>query len=68
MTVEGKLEVHLVHLVAPKGVPLTGRQIQKLCDEATREQREAAYMRSLKHIPFVLEDELEAAKRWVEGQ
>lgn len=67
MTAEQKLNVHLVHIVSPIGVPLTAMQQLDLCDRADYAQRMAAIDRARIKIPFLLPDEEREAQRWAEA-
>lgn len=63
---QNKLLVHLVHIVSPIGVPLTGKQQLQLCAAADRAQRLAAVDRARVKVPFLLPDEEDAAQKWVD--
>jgi len=65
MTVKGKLEVHLLHIVMPEGVPMTGKEQQALIDDSTFRQRLDAAVRAIEHTPLLLPDEWQAASDWV---
>ncbi len=65
MSVDQKLEVHLLHIVAPIGVPLTAKEQLSLCALADRAQRQAAFDRARIKNPLLLPDEELEAERWV---
>lgn len=65
MDVNDKLLAHLVHIVAPLGVPLTGAQLTELCSKADRAQREAAVDRARIRVPLLLPDEEYEAADWI---
>lgn len=67
MTVEQRLEVHLLSIVMPLDVPLDAREQLALCAKATRAQRQAAFDRAMTRNPLLLPDEMEAGRKWVEG-
>jgi hypothetical protein len=67
MTIEQKLEVHLLDVVMPIGVRLNADQQLELCRNATLAQRQQALQLSLVHIPYTLEEEMEQAWQWVDG-
>jgi hypothetical protein len=64
MTVIEKLIVHLLHIVSPVGIPLTGPEQRKVLAEADEPQRRAAIDRARVRIPFLLPDEEVEAEMW----
>lgn len=59
MTREEKLQYHLEIVICQSrpGVPMTSRKLEILAEQATPEQKEAAYQRALIHSPMLLDDE-----------
>ncbi len=64
MTAQQKLLSHLVSIVSPIGVPLTGAQQTDLCAAADENQRRQAVARALEKTPLLLEDERISGELW----
>ncbi len=67
MDTHSKLNLHLEYIVWPESRYLNAAQVLALCNQATAEQRIAAYRRALIRNPLILADEIPEANKWIWG-